>query len=71
MTRLTRKQVLARSRHGQAHLYVAVAPDAVGIAVSQLLSQFGEAAIKPFIEQACREPALQTVLRRALSQVRS
>lgn len=69
MARLTRKQVLARSRRGRGHLYAAVASDAASIAVSRLLAQFGEAAIKPFVEQACREPRLRTAVRRALSQV--
>ena len=48
MARLKRKQVLARSRRGRRHVYAAVASDAASIAVSRLLAQFGEAAIKQF-----------------------
>lgn len=66
MARLARKRVLARSRHGRVDLYRAVAPDAASIAVSRLLAQFEEAAIRPFIEQASREPRLRAALRAAL-----
>lgn len=51
MACLTRKQVLARSRHGRADLYRAGVPDAASIAVSRVLAQFGEIAIRPFVEQ--------------------
>jgi predicted transcriptional regulator len=70
MTRLTRKQVVARSRHGRADLYRAVAPDAASIAVSRLLAQFGETAIRPFVEQVSREPELRPVLHAAVSLIR-
>jgi predicted transcriptional regulator len=70
MTRLTRKQMLARSRHGRADLYRAVAPDAASIAVARLLAQFGETAIRPFLEQVSREPELRPVLHAALSLIR-
>lgn len=74
MTRLTRKQMLARSRHGRADLYRAVdravAPDAASIAVARLLAQFGETAIRPFLEQVSREPELRPVLLAALSLIR-
>ena len=66
MARLTRKHVLARSRRGRADLYRAVAPDAASIAVSRLLAQFGETAIRPLVEQVSREPKLLTALRAAL-----
>jgi len=54
MARLARKRVLARSRHGRVDLCRAVAPDAASIAVSRLLAQFEDAAIRPFVEQASR-----------------
>lgn len=66
MARLTSKHVLARSRHGRAHLYRAVAPDAPSIAVSRLLARFGVAAIKPFVEQASQHPRLRAALRASL-----
>jgi predicted transcriptional regulator len=70
LTRLTRKQMLARSRHGRVDLYRAVAPDAASIAVTRLLAQFGETAIRPFLEQVSREPELRPVLHAALSLIR-
>jgi hypothetical protein len=63
---LARKPFLARSRQGRADLYRAVASDAASLAVSRLLAQFGEAAIRPFVEQVAREPDLRLALRTAL-----
>ena len=66
MARLARKHVLARSRHGRRDLYRAVVRDVPSIAVLRLLAQFGEAAIRPFVEQVSREPKLRPALRGAL-----
>ncbi len=66
MARLARKAVLARSRQVRADLYRAAAPDVAGLAVSRLLAQFGETAIRPFVEQVCGEPMLRPVLRAAV-----
>lgn len=66
MARLARKRVLVRSRYGRVDLYRALTPDAASIAVSRLLAQFEDAAIRPFVEQASREPRLRAALRAAL-----
>jgi predicted transcriptional regulator len=67
MARLANKGVLAMSRDGRADLYRPVASDAAGIAVPRLLAQFGNAAIKPFVDRVCAEPKLRRKLRAALS----
>lgn len=66
MTRLTKKHVLARCRHGRADLHRAGVPDAASIGVSRLIARFGETAIRPFVEQVSREPRLLAALRAAL-----
>jgi predicted transcriptional regulator len=67
MSRLADKEVLARRKVGRGYVYEANAPDAAGIAVKDVLRNYGDAAVVHFVDEAQTDPALLQRLRRLLS----
>lgn len=67
MSRLADKEVLARRKVGRGYVYEANAPDAAGIAVKDVLRNYGDAAVAHFVDEAQTDPALLQRLRRLLS----
>ncbi len=63
MARLTRRRILIRYRLGRRHLYQAAASDAAGIAVRELLDQFGRHAVTRLLQQASADPDLRNALK--------
>jgi predicted transcriptional regulator len=67
MSRLADKEVLARRKVGRGYVYEANAPDAAGIAVKDVLRNYGDAAVAHFVNEAQTDPALLQRLRGLLS----
>ncbi len=67
MSRLADKEVLARRKVGRGYVYEANAPDAAGIAVKDVLRNYGDVAVAHFVDEAQTDPALLQRLRRLLS----
>ena len=66
MVRLTEKQNLIRRKVGRTYFYEAVAPDAAGVAVKDVLRTHGDAAVAHFIDETRGDPAALRRLRRLL-----
>jgi predicted transcriptional regulator len=58
MNRLAQKGALVRERQGRGFAYEATASDLAGIAVRNVVRQFGDAAIAQFVDQARADPEL-------------
>ena len=68
MSRLADKGALARRREGRGYLYEPAAPDAAGLAVRQVVRDFGDSAVAHFVEEAQTDPELRKRLRRLLDK---
>jgi predicted transcriptional regulator len=56
MSRLFDKGALSRRRHGRGYVYEAAVTDTAGIAVRQVMREFGDEAVAHFIEEARADP---------------
>jgi len=63
LTRLADKAVLVRRQVGRRYLYEPVADDPAGLAVREVLRDFGELAVARFVDEAQADPALRRRLR--------
>jgi len=70
MSRLARKNILARSRAGRGYAYTPVAADSAEIAVRDVLAEFGDAALARFVERAELDPGLRARLARMMGDQR-
>lgn len=68
MSRLAEKGVLERTRDGKGYRYRAVVDDAAGVAVREVVRDFGEAAVAQFVDQARADPKLLRRLRKLLDE---
>ena len=68
MSRLARKNILARSRSGRGYAYMPVAADNAEIAVRGVLAEFGDAALARFVDRVELDPGLRARLRRMMEQ---
>lgn len=68
MGRLQRKGVLERERSGRGFRYTPVLGDEAAIAVRAVLSDYGEAAMAHFAEQARADPELLGRLRALMEE---
>ncbi len=68
MSRLVTKGALRRWREGRGYTYEALVSDAAGIAVKNVMSEFGEAAIAHFVDEAHADPKILRRLERLLSE---
>ena len=68
LSRLAEKGVLARKLEGRSFAYEPTAADAAGIAVRQVVRDFGDSAVAHFVEEARADPALRARLRRLLDE---
>jgi predicted transcriptional regulator len=67
MSRLAAKRALSRRKAGRGYLYEAIAPDAAGLAVKDLLRAHGDVAVAHFVDEARTDPAMMRRLRRLLN----
>lgn len=70
MSRLADKEILLRHREGRGYVYEPAAGDPAGIAVRELLRDFGDAAVASFVDEARADPRLLRRLRRLLGDER-
>lgn len=68
MSRLADKGVLERAREGKGYRYRAVVDDEAGVAVREVVRDFGEAAVAQFVDQARADPKLLRRLRKLLEE---
>lgn len=68
LTRLTGKGVLVRAQAGRRFVYSPVAGDEAGMAVREVVRDYGEAALAHFVEQARADPKLYRRLRRLMGE---
>ena len=68
MARLAEKGVLRRSRLGRGYVYEAEASDAAGIAVRNLVRDFGETAVAQLADELRANPQLLHRLERLLAE---
>ena len=66
LSRLADKGVLERSRDGRGYRYRALVPDAAGVAVREVVRDFGAAAVAQFVDEARADPKLLRRLRKLL-----
>jgi predicted transcriptional regulator len=67
MSRLAAKRALSRRKAGRGYVYEAIAPDAAGLAVKDLLRAHGDVAVAHFVDEARTDPELMRRLRRLLN----
>ena len=58
LSRLAEKHVLSRRPQGRGYAYEAAVADAAGIAVREIVRDFGEAAVAQFVDAARADPKL-------------
>lgn len=68
MSRLAEKGILARKQEGRGYVYESTARDPAGIAVREVLRDFGDAAIAEFVDEARADPKLLRRLERLLDR---
>lgn len=68
MSRLANKGALTRQREGRGYVYEAAVDDTAGIAVRQVVREFGDEAVAHFIEEARADPETLCRLRRLLAE---
>lgn len=68
MSRLVDKGALSRRRQGRGYVYEAAVPDTAGIAVRQVVREFGDEAVAHFIEEARADPRVLRRLRRLIDE---
>ena len=66
MSRLARKNILARSRSGRGYAYTPVSADSAEIAVRGVVAEYGDAALARFVERVELDPELRRRLRRLM-----
>jgi predicted transcriptional regulator len=70
MNRLAEKGALRRERRGRGYAYEPTADDAAGIAVQNVMRDYGDAALAQFVDQARADPELLCRLERLLERER-
>lgn len=70
MSRLAEKGILTRKQEGRGYVYESTARDPAGIAVRELLRDFGDAAVSEFVDEARADPKLLRRLERLLERDR-
>lgn len=70
MSRLADKDVLRRTKEGRGYVYEAAVGDVAGIAVRDVIRDFGESALASFVEHARSDPKLLKRLERLMRQER-
>jgi predicted transcriptional regulator len=68
MTRLAEKDVLRRVKDGRGYLYEPAVSDEAGIAVRDVLRDFGDTALAHFVEEARADPRLMKRLERLMRE---
>lgn len=68
MTRLADKGALRRERRGRSYAYEPTADDLAGLAVQNLVRDFGDAALAEFVDQARADPELLRRLEQLLEE---
>ncbi len=68
MSRLAEKEILRRKMDGRGYLYEAAVSDVAGIAVRDVIRDFGESAVASFVEQARSDPRLLKRLERLMQK---
>jgi predicted transcriptional regulator len=68
MNRLTEKEALQRERRGRGYAYRPTADDVAGLAVNNVVREFGDAALAQFVDQARADPKLLRRLERLLEE---
>lgn len=66
LSRLADKDVVSRTARGRGFAYAPTVADAAGIAVRDVLRDFGDAAVARFADQARADPEVRARLRRLL-----
>jgi len=66
MARLAEKDILRRKKDGRGYVYEAAVTDTAGIAVRDVIRDFGDSAIASFVEQARADPKLAKRLERLM-----
>jgi len=66
MARLAEKDILRRKKDGRGYVYEAAVSDTAGIAVRDVIRDFGDNAIASFVEQARADPELAKRLERLM-----
>jgi predicted transcriptional regulator len=67
MSRLVDKDVLSRAKQGRGYRYEATADDAAGMAVRNVVRDYGDAAMAHFVEEARADPKVLRRLRKLLA----
>ncbi len=68
MNRLAEKGALRRDRRGRGYAYEPTADDAAGIAVQNVMRDYGDAALAQFVDQARADPKVLRRLERLLEE---
>jgi len=68
MARLAEKEILRRKMDGRGYLYEATVSNVAGIAVRDVIRDFGESAVASFVEQARSDPRLLKRLERLMQK---
>lgn len=68
MNRLAEKGALRRERRGRGYAYEPTAEDTAGIAVQNVVREFGDAALAQFVDQARADPKVLRRLERLLEE---
>ena len=68
MSRLGEKGVLTRRREGRGYVYEAAVEDAAGIAVRNVVRDFGDAAVAHLVDEARANPEVLRRLERLLAE---
>ena len=68
MSRLADKDILRRRKDGRGYLYEAAVADVAGIAVRDVIRDFGESALASFVDQARADPKLAKRLEHLMHQ---
>lgn len=68
LTRLADKGIVDRRPEGRGFAYVPMVRDAAGIAVREVLRDFGDAAVAQFVDEARTDPKLLRRLERLLNR---
>lgn len=70
MNRLVEKGALRRERRGRGYAYEPTAENVAGIAVQNVMRDFGDAALSQFVDQASADPEVLRRLERLLERKR-
>jgi len=66
MSRLAEKDVLRRTKDGRGYVYEAAVTDEAGLAVRDVIRDFGDSALARFVEEARADPRLLKRLQRLM-----